>query len=64
MKNYPFLLRAMQRIHAAYPHTRLLCVGGGQVGDMQRLAQSLGLGEVVRFTGLAAEARAERARGR
>jgi glycosyltransferase involved in cell wall biosynthesis len=57
VKNYPFLLRAMQRIHAAHPHTRLLCVGGGQVGDMQRLARSLGLGEVVRFTGLAADVR-------
>ena len=57
VKNYPFLLRAMRRIHAVYPHARLLCVGGGQVDDMQRMAESLGLGDVVRFTGLAADVR-------
>lgn len=57
VKNYPFLLRAMRRIHRAYPHTRLLCVGGGQVEEMRGLAEQLGLGGAVRFTGLAADVR-------
>lgn len=52
VKNYPFLLRTMQRIAAAYPHARLLCVGGGpQLEDMKDLAARLGLSDKVRFAG-------------
>jgi len=52
IKNYPFLLRTMRRIAAAYPHARLLCVGGGpQLEEMKDLAERLGLSGKVRFTG-------------
>jgi glycosyltransferase involved in cell wall biosynthesis len=52
VKNYPFLLRTMQRIALAYPHARLLCVGGGQqLDEMRRLAERMGLDTKVRFTG-------------
>jgi glycosyltransferase involved in cell wall biosynthesis len=58
VKNYPFLLRTMQRIAAAYPHARLLCVGGGQqLAEMKGLAERLGLSGKVRFTGQANDIR-------
>jgi glycosyltransferase involved in cell wall biosynthesis len=58
VKNYPFLLRAMKRVAERYPHARLLCVGGGsQLEETKALAQSLGLGRKVLFTGMAHDVR-------
>ncbi len=58
VKNYPFLLRTMARVAARYPHVRLLCVGGGpQLEETKRLAESLGVGDKVLFTGVAADVR-------
>jgi len=58
VKNIPFLLRAMTRIAAAAPHSRLLLVGGGpQLDEMKTLARSLGLDDRVVFTGLVKDVR-------
>ena len=48
----------MARLARARPNARLLCVGGGsQLEEMKRLADSLGLGGRVVFTGLARDIR-------
>ena len=58
VKNYPFVLRVMARLARARPNARLLCVGGGsQLEEMKRLADSLGLGGRVVFTGVARDIR-------
>ena len=58
VKNYPFLLRVMSRLAPVMPNARLLCVGGGsQLEEMKRLAESLGLGNRVVFTGVAKDIR-------
>jgi glycosyltransferase involved in cell wall biosynthesis len=58
VKNWPLLLNAMARVAARYPNARLVCVGGGpQLQEMKTLAQSLGLGEKVIFTGVAEDVR-------
>ena len=58
VKNYPFLLRTMTRLLGLVPHARLLAVGGGsQLEEMKALAQSLGLGERVIFTGSMSDVR-------
>lgn len=58
VKNYPFLLRVMARLATAVPNARLLCVGGGsQLEEMKQLAESLGLGRRVTFTGVATDIR-------
>jgi glycosyltransferase involved in cell wall biosynthesis len=58
VKNYPFLLRAMARLSTAMPNARLLCVGGGsQLEEMKQLADALGLGGRVVFTGVATDIR-------
>jgi glycosyltransferase involved in cell wall biosynthesis len=58
VKNYPFLLRVMSRLAPTLPNARLLCVGGGsQLEEMKQLAETLGLGDRVVFTGVAKDIR-------
>jgi glycosyltransferase involved in cell wall biosynthesis len=58
VKNYPLLLHTMRRVAEQYPHVRLVCVGGGpQLGEMQELAQRLGLRDRVIFTGQVTDVR-------
>jgi glycosyltransferase involved in cell wall biosynthesis len=58
VKNYPFLLGAMRELAGRYPHVRLLCVGDGpQLKQMKALAESIGIGGNVLFTGLVRDVR-------
>lgn len=51
-KDYPTMLRAFARVHAAHPAAVLLLVGRGSLqADTQSLAASLGLDGRVRFVG-------------
>jgi glycosyltransferase involved in cell wall biosynthesis len=52
VKNYPLLLNTMRRVAEEHPHVRLVCVGGGpQLEEMKALANRLGLGDKVIWTG-------------
>ena len=51
-KDYPTMLRAFARVHAAHPAAVLLLVGRGSLqAETQSLAASLGLDGRVRFVG-------------
>jgi glycosyltransferase involved in cell wall biosynthesis len=51
-KDYPNMLRAFAAVHKRRPEAVLLLVGRGSLKDeVERLAQELGLGSAVRFTG-------------
>lgn len=55
-KNHAGLLKAFQKLHAAYPQCRLQLVGDGDLrGDMETLAEELGLLDCVRFFGMQAD---------
>lgn len=52
-KDYPNMLQAFARVQAQYSEARLMIAGlGEQMEAIQRLAQTLGLGEAIRFLGL------------
>jgi glycosyltransferase involved in cell wall biosynthesis len=52
VKNYPLLLNTMRRVAEEHPHVRLVCVGGGpQLEEMKALANRLGVGDKVIWTG-------------
>ena len=51
-KNYPFLIDQFRELSAAYPHLRLVCVGGGPLlDDVKGIVQKYSLDEKVIFTG-------------
>ena len=56
VKDYPTLIRAFARVHAARPEARLVIVGGerggGSQGELAALAVSLGVGGAVLFPGV------------
>lgn len=55
-KNHAGLLKAFQKLHAAHPRCRLHLVGDGDLrGDMEKLAEELGISEWVRFFGVQAD---------
>jgi sugar transferase (PEP-CTERM/EpsH1 system associated) len=52
VKNLPSLIKDFSRIHSNYPETRLMIVGDGeQMHDLQLLAESYDLGNVIHFLG-------------
>lgn len=57
-KNHPRLLQAFAVLRARRPESRLVIVGGGDLrAELERCASSLGLGNVVTFTGDRGDAR-------
>jgi glycosyltransferase involved in cell wall biosynthesis len=52
-KDYPNMMQAFAKVHALQPEARLMIAGlGEQMESTQQLAQTLGLGQAVRFLGL------------
>ncbi|NTW05328.1 MAG: glycosyltransferase family 4 protein [Peptococcaceae bacterium] len=52
-KNLPFLIHVFARIHARYPDTQMVLVGGGPEEDnLKEMAFSLGVGDKIIFTGV------------
>lgn len=50
VKRYPLLLDAFAQIYNAYPHARLLLIGGGpQEKELRAQAQQLGIADVIRW---------------
>lgn len=52
VKNYPFLLKAFERLIQKNPNLRLICVGGGDyIEEMKDLMREYGLQSSIIFTG-------------
>lgn len=53
VKNQPMFLRAAGEVLAAFPETRFVLAGEGElIGKLEQLARGLGIAESVRFIGL------------
>lgn len=57
-KNYPFLIDQFRQLSEAYPHLRLLCVGGGPLlDDIKSRVQKYNMERKVIFTGYVSDVR-------